>query len=646
MTGLSEQEFYNKYPDQQSFMMEYGGMVEEYKKGGWIQKATASIKKRGTEGKCTPMSKPGCTGRALALAKTFHKMAAKRKKKEEGGYVDMYADGGKLPEGILRSRLEAHMSPTEAQNYINNYAEGGVVDVYQLMGMPTPYMYGMGGDTNISSVSNQYTGPQGNIFENAITDDTGFRQYNRQATPGSLVQYAGDANQGQVSVNGQYIKDPFMQNFLHQKAGYKASGYAMGGQVNCPECYKKDITFAMGGIVGNPTEINVERGELLTDPKGKIVTEYKGGGMVPHPEEGMDDRGTVPAQEGMFVVTKAMAPKYKAAMKNNDKLYADAIRNNIAFRKEKKEAKEEAEASAAMNRMMAKYGGTIKRMYAKGGMINKYDGGSWTGINNFLQGFGSNLSGSITTLEPAAIEQGPGATGLPFTGTTPSHLNPNNFLNLDPANNLSQPPGRYNLWNGDDLTDINNPFKTTKTPYNFKEAASKSIPWIVAGSQVIEPLLQKPFSMKSQDYETPADLKWRELTGEAGRRDLEKAYAGAKYAMRNIGGSNALAALTSGSNNYYGQVAKYNENLENLNRQGQTGIDAQNKAIQQANMNQRMQIGMFNEQNRAARRNAIRQGLMNTAATYYNQDTSNMAKQGLSAAYPSYNFPWNKTKKG
>ena len=94
MTGLSEQEFYNKYPDQQSFMMEYGGMVEQYKKGGWIQKATASIKRRGTEGKCTPMSKPGCTGRALALAKTFHKMAAKRKKKEEGGYVDMYEDGG------------------------------------------------------------------------------------------------------------------------------------------------------------------------------------------------------------------------------------------------------------------------------------------------------------------------------------------------------------------------------------------------------------------------------------------------------------------------------------------------------------------------------------------------------------------------
>ena len=58
-----------------------GGRVG-LKKGGngkWIQKATASIKKRGTEGKCTPITKPGCTGRAKALALTFKKMAKKRK---------------------------------------------------------------------------------------------------------------------------------------------------------------------------------------------------------------------------------------------------------------------------------------------------------------------------------------------------------------------------------------------------------------------------------------------------------------------------------------------------------------------------------------------------------------------------------------
>ena len=54
-----------------------------FRKGGtdkkWMQKVSASIKKRGTKGKCTPITKPGCTGRAKALAKTFKKIAAKRK---------------------------------------------------------------------------------------------------------------------------------------------------------------------------------------------------------------------------------------------------------------------------------------------------------------------------------------------------------------------------------------------------------------------------------------------------------------------------------------------------------------------------------------------------------------------------------------
>ena len=51
------------------------------RKGGWIQDVNRSIKKRGTKGKCTPITKKGCTGRAKALAKTFKKMARKRKGK-------------------------------------------------------------------------------------------------------------------------------------------------------------------------------------------------------------------------------------------------------------------------------------------------------------------------------------------------------------------------------------------------------------------------------------------------------------------------------------------------------------------------------------------------------------------------------------
>lgn len=57
-----------------------GGTVKA-KDGKWMQKAAASIKRRGTAGKCTPITKPGCTGKAKALAKTFKKIAKSNKKK-------------------------------------------------------------------------------------------------------------------------------------------------------------------------------------------------------------------------------------------------------------------------------------------------------------------------------------------------------------------------------------------------------------------------------------------------------------------------------------------------------------------------------------------------------------------------------------
>jgi hypothetical protein len=49
----------------------------------------------------------------------------KAAEKAYGGY---YADGGKMPTEVLRSRLESHMSPQEADNYLEQYADGGSFD--------------------------------------------------------------------------------------------------------------------------------------------------------------------------------------------------------------------------------------------------------------------------------------------------------------------------------------------------------------------------------------------------------------------------------------------------------------------------------------------------------------------------------------
>jgi hypothetical protein len=75
----------------QNYLSTYGmgGYLDEAGDGKWMQKATASIKRRGTEGVCTgsKFGGPGCPpgSKRYNLAKTFRKMA--KSKKEEGGYA-------------------------------------------------------------------------------------------------------------------------------------------------------------------------------------------------------------------------------------------------------------------------------------------------------------------------------------------------------------------------------------------------------------------------------------------------------------------------------------------------------------------------------------------------------------------------------
>lgn len=62
----------------------------EAKGDDWIGDAEEDIEKRGTKGKCTPITKKGCTGKAKTLAKTFKKMAKRKKNEaqESGAYAE------------------------------------------------------------------------------------------------------------------------------------------------------------------------------------------------------------------------------------------------------------------------------------------------------------------------------------------------------------------------------------------------------------------------------------------------------------------------------------------------------------------------------------------------------------------------------
>jgi hypothetical protein len=139
---------------------------------------------------------------------------------------------------------------------------------------------------------------------------------------------------------------------------------------------------------------------------------------------------------------------------------------------------------------------------------------------------------------------------------------------------------------------------------------------------------------KPGSYETPADLKWEDLTGEAGRRTMLGAYMANKYNARQIGGSNALAALQSGTNAYQQNLAAYEEALENRNKAGRAQINQLNKAIQQSNMQMRMNRDYLAQQAREKKAEMIGAGIGNIAQASGQLWQNKQMMDALRMAYP------------
>jgi hypothetical protein len=103
------------------------------KGGKWIQKATKSIKEKGTEGVCSgenfggPQCPPG--SKRYNLAKTFREMANRRKKRASGGYTRLHGD-------------DNHDDVYVGDTYIGGYAHPDLVLGYGGMANNT---MGMGG---------------------------------------------------------------------------------------------------------------------------------------------------------------------------------------------------------------------------------------------------------------------------------------------------------------------------------------------------------------------------------------------------------------------------------------------------------------------------------------------------------------------
>ena len=173
-TALSatEQEMQNQF-------MAHGGTPEmfpyampyQYKSGGWIQKATASIKRRGTKGVCTgaKFGSPSCPAgsRRYNLAKTFKKMA----KKQDGG------------EG--QGMDPSNMTPEDWQQYV--MSEEGQ-QLAQQMGMD-PDSFIQAYPTAQDYMAEQENADQGMMEQEGPTEDN--QEGGNEENMSPYMQYGG-----------------------------------------------------------------------------------------------------------------------------------------------------------------------------------------------------------------------------------------------------------------------------------------------------------------------------------------------------------------------------------------------------------------------------------------------------------------------
>src|SRR3990167_4613953 len=231
----------------------------------WIQSAVRSIKKRGTTGKCTPISKAGCSGHARALALTFKKMARNRKK-EHGGEIEKYPFGGAISKGITGIAKSLGASDKNAQ------------------------LWGSG----ISTLTGFIPGMQDNLLQGAdLIRDIG------SATGQQGLEQFGQVTRPVTNLAGMFTGDT--GNIFGKFAGKSVMKH--GGMAQYSPYHnlsQKDY---------NKEVINVERNELEVKG-GKVITDYSKKPNHPKNESKMDLYGNTLATPGNIIVPKKQRDSY------------------------------------------------------------------------------------------------------------------------------------------------------------------------------------------------------------------------------------------------------------------------------------------------------------------------------------------------
>ena len=310
-----------------SYVPEEEPYIPEMKKGSrWIQKATASIKKRGTEGVCSggKFGGSGCPpgSKRYNLAKTFKAMAKKRQKYPHGGEIRPSITP--LPSGVAQRQ-----NPVTGEYY---YAEPGlqpsIIDPIDILSGGLTGLTRMAGKSAASRTLLPASRFQAHMTPTMTKEATEALQ--KIVKEGYL---AGGAGIGSAKTSSK------LASLLAEKTALEASGNITSGfspaaiRSGSPELidtfmgqyipYDKTLSTItapmkneLGGVQQENVPIEVEKNELVfkKSPSGRyrLMADFKGGNTH---EEGGE---MYAAQEGDIVFPGSLRSRIMALYKSRN----------------------------------------------------------------------------------------------------------------------------------------------------------------------------------------------------------------------------------------------------------------------------------------------------------------------------------------
>lgn len=339
--------------------------------------------------------------------------------------------------------------------------------------------------------------------------------------------------------------------------------------------------YAEGGVTST-SSINIEGNELMVNPKGTIVRDFKH--YPAHPEHGMNPMGDVVVPQGNTIIPKNRRKYFQDSSRDSRKTIMEGLR----IMQESRQAKEQ------------RFGGPEDRSLSYVG----YDPGTF--LSNYISG--SAYTGQQGT--QGSLNQ------IPFTTTNHDPYNlpgprmdNGRYYSQDPAYALNT-PGKYygpvgpRMEGGRFATKGNN--RRGINP-DWRGYANTAMEYLAPAYNIGMGLFGKVDKLRGDDY-TTRPIKGTHVTDEESLREINTGYHTALNSLKNSGKYSRGTQVALATQRMKA-AAGSRERVSNINAEIDNRIASENAGIDARNKHMRFNVDDWNARSKAAKRNQLDQGI-------------------------------------